>query len=50
MYRNYKVLIQHSADMLPPVVQILVLQTPIWILTFALLSSSVTYMDYNSNR
>lgn len=50
VYRNYKVLIEHTADMLPPVVQILLLQTPIWMLTFALLSSSVTYMDFNSNR
>lgn len=50
VYRNYMVLIRHSVTMWHPVIQILILQAPIWVAATALLLPSVTRMDYAVNR
>lgn len=50
VYRNYKVLVRHSVNMMSPAKQIVLLQTPIWALACFLLSPSVARMDYQLNR
>eukprot|EP00903_Cladosiphon_okamuranus_P012689 g11867.t1 len=49
VYRNYKVLVLHSANMMSPTVQILIAMVPIWAAAFALLWPSVATMDFELN-
>ncbi|CAM9331891.1 unnamed protein product, partial [Scytosiphon promiscuus] len=50
VYRNYKVLVRHSVDMMSPTKQILLLQIPVWGLACFLLVPSVATMDFELNR
>lgn len=50
MYRNYKVLMLHTVDMLPPTVQILIVQAPVWAAATLLLIPSVATFDFDANR
>lgn len=50
VYRNYKVLVLHSVDMMSATSQILVVQAPIWAAALSLLWPSVAKMDFELNR
>ncbi|CAB1101804.1 unnamed protein product [Ectocarpus sp. CCAP 1310/34] len=50
VYRNYKVLMLHTVDMLPPTVQILIVQAPMWVAAMFLLIPSVASFDFEANR
>lgn len=50
MYRNFKVLVLHSADMMSPAKQVLIAMAPIWATALSLLWPSVATMNFELNR